>query len=178
MFSFPNQTKVYLAVDPVDMRKSFNGLWAEASEQLKEDPFGGALFVFTNKRRDRIKILYWDGSGVWVFAKRLEKGRFSWPSGSDVVFDWQLSRAHKHATELLDGFEGIVQSDGYQAYDRFATDRENIVRVACWAQVRRSRTRSPKGSAHGARTDRTALCLRAPMGSSQGHRRKTPRHAP
>ena len=54
MFSFPNRTK--LAVKPVDMRKSFNGLWSEASEQLKEDPFSGALFVFTNKRRDRIGL--------------------------------------------------------------------------------------------------------------------------
>ena len=71
MFSFPNRTK--LAVKPVDMRKSFNGLWSEASEQLKEDPFSGALFVFTNKRRDRIKVLYWDGSGVWICAKRLAK---------------------------------------------------------------------------------------------------------
>jgi transposase len=52
MFSFPNKTKVYLAVKPVDMRKRFNGLWSEASEQLKEDPFSGALFVFTNKLRD------------------------------------------------------------------------------------------------------------------------------
>jgi transposase len=83
MFIFPNKTKIYLAVKPVDMRKSFNGLWSEASEQLKEDPFSGALFVFTNKRRDRIKVLYWDGSGVWICAKRLEKGRFTWPNGSD-----------------------------------------------------------------------------------------------
>lgn len=81
MFSFPTQTKVYLAVEPVDMRKSFNGLWAEASNRLRENPFDGALFVFTNKQRNRIKILYWDGTGVWVFAKRLEKGRFSWPTG-------------------------------------------------------------------------------------------------
>lgn len=64
---------------------------------------------------------------LWVIGK----------PGSDVVFDWQLSRAHKHATDLLKGFEGTLQSDGYQAYDRFATDHENIVRVACWAHVRR-----------------------------------------
>jgi transposase len=83
MFNFPPQTKVCLAVSPVDMRKSFNGLWSEASSRLRADPFGGGLFVFTNKRRDRLKILYWDGSGVWVFAKRLEKGCFSWPAGSD-----------------------------------------------------------------------------------------------
>lgn len=83
VFSFPFQTRVYLGLNPVDMRKSFNGLWAEAVGKLGEDPFTGALFVFTNKARDRIKVLYWDGSGVWVFAKRLEKGRFSWPPGSN-----------------------------------------------------------------------------------------------
>ena len=102
MFSFPNQTKVYLAVHPVDMRKSFNGLWAETSEVLKEDPFSGALFVFANKRRDRIKILYWDGSGVWVFAKRLEKGRFSWPPGSDVC---KLSLTPQALGMLLEGID-------------------------------------------------------------------------
>lgn len=82
MFNFATQTKVFLGLEAVDMRKSFNGLWAQASEVLGEDPFSGALFIFTNRNRDRIKILYWDGSGVWVFAKRLEKGRFSWPSAS------------------------------------------------------------------------------------------------
>jgi transposase len=64
---------------------------------------------------------------LWVIGK----------PGSDVVFDWQLSRAHRHATALLEGFEGVLQSDGYQAYDRFATDRVDITRVACWAHVRR-----------------------------------------
>ena len=102
MFSFPNQTKVYLAVAAVDMRKSFNGLWAEASERLKEDPFTGALFVFANKRRDRIKILYWDGSGVWVFAKRLEKGRFTWPAGSDAR---KLSLTPQSLGMLLEGID-------------------------------------------------------------------------
>ena len=102
MFSFPNQTKVYLAVAPVDMRKSFNGLWAEASEHLGEDPFSGALFVFANKRRDRIKILYWDGSGVWVFAKRLEKGRFTWPTGSDAR---KLSLTPQALGMLLEGID-------------------------------------------------------------------------
>ena len=108
MFSFPSQTRVYLAVQPVDMRKSFNGLWAEASEQLKEDPFSGALFVFANKRRDRLKILYWDGSGAWVFAKRLEKGRFSWPSGSSGT---KLSMAPQVLSLML---EGVQLKDGHK----------------------------------------------------------------
>jgi transposase len=84
------------------MRKSFNGLWSEASEQLKEDPFSGALFVFTNKRRDRIKVLYWDGSSVWICAKRLEKGRFTWPSGSDAR---KLSLTGLSLGMLLDGID-------------------------------------------------------------------------
>lgn len=102
MFSFPTQTKVYLAVEPVDMRKSFNGLWAEASGRLREDPFGGALFVFANKSRDRLKILYWDGSGAWVFAKRLEKGRFSWPVGQDAQ---KISIEPRSLSMLIDGID-------------------------------------------------------------------------
>lgn len=79
MLGFPTGLTVYLAVAPVDMRKQYDGLWAVAERELGLDPFGGALFVFTNKERSRIKLLYWDGSGVWVIAKRLEKGRFTWP---------------------------------------------------------------------------------------------------
>lgn len=82
MFALGNGQRVFLALEPVDMRKQFNGLWALVRERLAEDPFGGAWFVFTNRDRDRLKILFWDGSGVWVLAKRLEKGRFSWPLGS------------------------------------------------------------------------------------------------
>lgn len=79
MLSFPGGLKVFVALEPCDMRKSFNGLSAVAQEQLGENPLGGALFVFTNKRRNRIKILCFDGTGLWVLAKRLEKGTFSWP---------------------------------------------------------------------------------------------------
>jgi len=80
MLAFPAAIKIYVAVQAVDMRKSFNGLWAAVSEQLREDPKSGAVFCFINKERTRLKLLYWDGTGVWVLAKRLEQGRFSWPA--------------------------------------------------------------------------------------------------
>ena len=83
MLAFPAAIRIHVAVKPVDMRKSFNGLWAAVSEQLREDPQSGAVFCFINGGRTRLKMLYWDGTGVWVLAKRLEKGRFSWPAASD-----------------------------------------------------------------------------------------------
>ena len=102
MLSFPLGLKIYLAVEPVDMRKHFNGLWALATEKLKEDPRQGAAFVFTNKDRDRVKLLYWDGTGVWVMAKRLEKGRFTWPIGSDQK---KLSLSTEALTMLIGGID-------------------------------------------------------------------------
>jgi len=102
MLTFPSALRIYLAVEPVDMRKQFNGLWSLAEEKLQENPRQGAVFVFANKDRDRIKLLYWDGTGVWVFAKRLEKGRFSWPVGSDRT---KLALAPEALTMLLAGID-------------------------------------------------------------------------
>ena len=82
MLAFPHSIRIYVALEPVDMRKHYDGLWAAAQEQLSEDPKHGAVFVFTNRERTRLKLLYWDGTGVWVLAKRLEQGRFSWPEPS------------------------------------------------------------------------------------------------
>lgn len=82
MISFTGALKIYLALEPQDMRKSFNGLYTAAEQQLGENPRDGALFVFCNKRRNRIKILYFDRTGLWVAAKRLERGGFSWPKPS------------------------------------------------------------------------------------------------
>ena len=83
MLAFHSSLKVFLASEPVDMRKSFGGLYSIVLNQLKEEPTSGAFFVFINKNLNRLKILYFDGSGLWVFAKRLEQGRFSWPKGSN-----------------------------------------------------------------------------------------------
>jgi transposase len=78
MLAFPSAIKIYVAVEPMDMRKQCNGLWTAVQEKLHEDPKSGAVFAFINKDRTRLKLLYWDGTGVWVLAKRLEQGWFSW----------------------------------------------------------------------------------------------------
>ena len=79
MFGLGLATKIYVAVEAVDMRKGFEGLYALVRDQLRADPLSGHLFLFSNRTRTRLKALVWDGSGLWVCAKRLEKGRFRWP---------------------------------------------------------------------------------------------------
>jgi transposase len=77
--------KVFVAVEPCDMRKGFNGLHALVTERLGEDLRQGALFVFTNRRHTRLKILFFDGTGLWVCTKRLEEGTFSWPKNLEPL---------------------------------------------------------------------------------------------
>ena len=82
MMGLTNNLRIFLAIEPCDMRKSFNGL-AAIAEELKPDGLkSGALFLFTNKRRNRLKALYFDRTGICVLAKRLEVGTFSWPQPS------------------------------------------------------------------------------------------------
>lgn len=83
MLSFTGSLKVFVSLQPCDLRKSFNGLLGLVTERLREDPRAGALFVFSNRRHTRLKILYWDGTGFWVMTKRLEQGTFSWPREVD-----------------------------------------------------------------------------------------------
>jgi|ERR1700677_2219749 transposase len=83
MLSFAGSLRVLVALEPCDMRKNFNGLYALATERLGEDPRRGTIFVFSNRRHTRIKILYWDGTGLWVMTKRLEEGTFSWPKSAE-----------------------------------------------------------------------------------------------
>ena len=113
MFQLSGATKIYLAAGVTDMRKSFDTLcgvvrsWHGQDREASDvDPLSGHLFVFCNRRRDRIKILYFDGSGLWVCAKRLERGSFSWPSSSNEQNAALQTRKHvisQHELALLLG---------------------------------------------------------------------------
>lgn len=101
MLSFPPSVRIVLAAGVTDMRKSFDGLAAATREVIGEDPLSGHVFVFCNRRRDRLKLLVWDRSGFWVFAKRLEQGTFAWPERSDAT------RIEMSTRELMCLLEGI-----------------------------------------------------------------------
>ena len=79
MLTLSPATRIFLAAGATDLRKSFNGLYSIVVNEIEGSPLSGNLFVFCNRYHNRIKVLYWDGSGLWVMAKRLEKGTFSWP---------------------------------------------------------------------------------------------------
>jgi transposase len=77
--------RVLVATKPVDFRKGAGGLAALVQEEMKADPFSGAVYVFRAKRADRVKLIFWDGTGMCLFAKRLEGGAFRWPNLQDGV---------------------------------------------------------------------------------------------
>ena len=85
MIPFPSGTRVWLATGHTDMRRGMNSLALQVQEVLKRDPYDGQVFVFRGKRGDLIKILWSDGQGICLFAKRLERGRFIWPSPAEGV---------------------------------------------------------------------------------------------
>ncbi len=83
MFGLPPSAKIYLCLAPCDMRKGFDGLSAQVRNILLLDPFSGAVFLFRGKRGNRLKALVWDGSGLVLYAKRLERGKFVWPRAQE-----------------------------------------------------------------------------------------------
>ena len=85
MIAFPPGTRIVVATQPVDFRAGMDSLAAVVQRKLRSDPFCGEVFVFRSKRMDRIKIVVWDGTGLCLFMKRLERGRFTWPPIRDGV---------------------------------------------------------------------------------------------
>ena len=106
----PAHTRIYLAVGSTDMRKAINGLSILVEDQLELNPFSGHLFVFCNRRRNMIKILYWDRNGFCLWQKRLEKHFFTWPESRQQV----LQLDARQLSWLLEGLD-IGLLDGHQS---------------------------------------------------------------
>ncbi len=104
MLTLPPAVRVFVCLEATDMRKGFDGLAAVTRERLEEDPFSGHLFVFFNRRRDRVKAMFWDRSGLCIWYKRIEKGRFRL-TALDAHRDGQ--HAEIEAAELMLILEGI-----------------------------------------------------------------------
>jgi transposase len=103
MFGVGPATRIYLAAGSTDLRKGFEGLHGLVRDQLQLEPLSGHLFIFSNAQRNRLKLLFWDGSGLWVCAKRLEKGRFRWPAAESGESKVVLS--HEELALLLGGID-------------------------------------------------------------------------
>lgn len=96
-------TRIFLAAGATDMRRGFEGLYGLVRDRLACDPLSGHLFLFCNAQRNRLKLMFWDGSGLWVCSKRLEKGRFHWPSaGAGEV---KVTLSHEELALLLGGID-------------------------------------------------------------------------
>lgn len=103
MLGWGPATKIYLATGATDMRKGFDGLYGLVRDRLQLEPLSGHLFLFSNAQRNRLKLLFWDGSGLWVCAKRLERGRFGWPP--PVAGQVKVVLSHEELALLLGGIE-------------------------------------------------------------------------
>ena len=103
MFGFGPATRIYVAAGATDMRKNFNGLYGLVRDHLSCDPESGHVFLFANARRNRLKLVVYDGSGLWVCSKRLDRGCFRWPDADSTVKKIVLS--HEELTLLLGGID-------------------------------------------------------------------------
>ena len=93
MIGFTRRVRVFACAKPADMRKQYDGLYALVVSEMKADPLSGDLFLFTNRRRTRAKVLLWDGTGLCLYQKRLERGRFAplWRRSDEEMFEMTLS---------------------------------------------------------------------------------------
>lgn len=101
MIVLPSGTRIWIAAGITDMRRGFDGLAALVHTQLQTDPFSGLIFVFRGRRGDRIKVLWWDGDGLCLFAKRLEHGKFVWP----LVTHGTVALTPAQLSMLLEGID-------------------------------------------------------------------------
>ena len=116
MLSVSCHVRIFLARDPVDMRKSFHGLIGLTESVLKRDPLSGQLFVFINRRRDRIKLLYWGGTGFCIWYQQLEKGSYQLPDAAKADEQEGIEITISQLSLILDGIDllSVRQRPRYQ----------------------------------------------------------------
>ena len=108
MLGTTRNVSAYVCTEPTDMRRGFNGLWALARDVLGQDVLSGHMFLFVSRDLKRAKVLMWDGTGLVLYSKRLEQGRFSWPKGEGASVTWRGERL----SALLNGLE-VREKDGW-----------------------------------------------------------------
>ena len=121
MFGFGPATRIYVAAGGTDMRKHFDGLYGLVRDHLGCSPESGHVFIFTNARRNRLKLVVYDGSGLWVCSKRLDKGCFRWPDADSTVKKVVLS--HEELTLLLGGID--LKQTSRRAWHRKVREAES-----------------------------------------------------
>jgi Transposase and inactivated derivatives len=119
MLSFPTSVRMLGSLQPCDMRKSFDGVHAEVEHALGDSVKTGALFIFSNKRRNLLKILYFDGHGLWILAKRLERGAFTWPQGNRLTDTPRFCRAKSFPAQPMRFFVNKVDFEALTIRERF-----------------------------------------------------------
>jgi len=120
MLTVSPAVRIYIATGATDLRRSIDGLSALVRDQLQLDPLSGHLFLFRNRRGDRLKILVWDQSGFWVLYKRLEQGTFAWPRDADGA---PVEMRHRDLLLLLSGVD-LARTRRRRWYERIAYGEE------------------------------------------------------
>lgn len=132
MFNLSHSVRIFVCTKPVDMRRSFDGLFALVQQHLLEDPFSGSLFLFRSRRGNFLKILWWDVDGFAIFAKKLEVGAFAFP---DVRFvDGAYQPVEIERSELMFLLEGI-DTQSVKRLKRYRRDDNSQTRVSCASQI-------------------------------------------
>lgn len=122
MFGFGPATRIYLAVGATDMRKGFEGLYGLVRDRLQCSPLSGHVFLFCNAARNRLKLLVWDGSGLWVCAKKLSRGRFRWPEPQ--AGEAKVVLSHEELAMLLGGID--LRQAQRRPWYRSPTDNDEV----------------------------------------------------
>ena len=110
MLALTTTTRIFVAVAPVDLRRGFEGLSAHVQTVLDRNVVEGGLFVFTNRRKNRLRLLWWDGSGLWLATKRLERNSFDWPAAEGV----SVALRPEQLSALMGGLEVREKAGWYR----------------------------------------------------------------